>query len=421
MSEIYNPQNEQEPSRYATLSAIESGNLRNYTGLAINVISAFIVSVSMGINAVIFPVTMKSNGLDSSQIGIILSLEIAASLLVCILLVKVLTIIKMQVGLILSSILRVGTLLGLIIFQSTLSWSVLIFLHGIGIFAFLILLQTWTNTIPFKRFKGLMVALYSTSLSLGIAAGPLVLMWMPSLKPYLVDLFALVGFSLNYSDSQIGLIGSMLLSLLALLPILFFLSLTPQFQFEEGTKLFSVIKKAPALMFAITMAGVSYYGVCSFITLYGIHNGFSVTEASILLTLYMLGSLCLETPLTFLSDFFDRRYVLIIAVFLSIICAVFLPIAIYVYYQVCILVFLWGGIIGVIYSVALTVIGERFEGGELVAANAGYSLMEGIGGTMGIILIGFSMDTFDSDGLPYVIMLAGLLYFSFAITRYRVE
>jgi MFS family permease len=103
------------------------------------------------------------------------------------------------------------------------------------------------------------------------------------------------------------------------------------------------------------------------------------------------------------------------------VCAVYLPIAIYVNYQAWVLLFIWGGVIGAMYSIALALIGERFEGEELVAANAGYSVMDSAGGTAGILLIGFSMDTFGSDGLPYVIMLASIIYFSFALTRYRVE
>ena len=102
------------------------------------------------------------------------------------------------------------------------------------------------------------------------------------------------------------------------------------------------------------------------------------------------------------------------------VCAVYLPIAIYVNYQAWILVFIWGGVVGSIYSLALTIVGEQFEGEDLIGANAGYSVMEGLGGTAGILLIGFCMDILGADGLPYVIMFSSILYFSFALTRYRV-
>jgi hypothetical protein len=64
---------------------------------------------------------------------------------------------------------------------------------------------------------------------------------------------------------------------------------------------------------------------------------------------------------------------------------------------------------------------DRFTGSSLIGANAAFSIMDNIGGMVGILLIGISMDLFGSDGLPYVIMFAGVVYFSFALTRYQVR
>jgi hypothetical protein len=60
--------------------------------------------------------------------------------------------------------------------------------------------------------------------------------------------------------------------------------------------------------------------------------------------------------------------------------------------QAWILVFIWGGVISGIYSVSLTLIGERYTSeDDLIASNAGYSLMESIGGTVGINVINLSL------------------------------
>lgn len=170
------------------------------------------------------------------------------------------------------------------------------------------------------------------------------------------------------------------------------------------------------------MAGVSQFGVAAFITIYGMKNGLSLHDASLLLTSFMIGSLVLEVPIAWLSDYFDRRYFIVWCSFASMVCAVYLPIAIYTPLQAWILVFIWGGVIAGIYSVSLALVGEKYpDDDEAVAANAGYSLMESIGGTLGIVAIGFSMEKLGTDGMPYVIMFASILYFSFALTRYRIE
>ena len=175
-------------------------------------------------------------------------------------------------------------------------------------------------------------------------------------------------------------------------------------------------------MFSICMAGVSQFGVAAFITIYGLKNGLSIADSALLLTSFMLGSLILEVPIAWLSDYFDRRYFIVMCSFACMVCAVCLPIAIYVPLQAWVLVFIWGGVIAGIYSVSLAIIGDKYEeDDEVIASNAGYSLMESVGGTLGIIVIGLSMQHLGTDGMPYTIMLASVLYFSFALTRYRID
>ncbi|WP_045860741.1 hypothetical protein [Teredinibacter purpureus] len=76
---------------------------------------------------------------------------------------------------------------------------------------------------------------------------------------------------------------------------------------------------------------------------------------------------------------------------------------------------------GAIYAISLALISERLEGEELITANAGYSVKEGVGGTLGVLFVGIAMDLFTADGTPYVILLACILYFSFVLTRLEIE
>jgi MFS family permease len=196
----------------------------------------------------------------------------------------------------------------------------------------------------------------------------------------------------------------------------------PKVSFTGKTNIFKTIMDNKGAMYSICMAGVSQFGVGAFIIIYGLKNGLPIADSALLLSSFMLGSLILEVPIAWLSDYFDRRYFIVWCSFACMVCAVCLPIAIYVPLQAWVLVFIWGGVIAGIYSVSLTIIGEKYTTtDEIIASNAGYSLMESIGGTFGIILIGFSMQYLGTDGMPYTIMFASVLYFSFALTRYRIE
>jgi len=396
--------------------------------LLLSVLATFLLCVARGMSSVMIPITLHERGTSSSMIGVIMALETIAALLISLFFPVLLRFVTMKAGLVLSTLLRIPSLLLLAYTANIYIWTFAVFLNSVGCFIFMILLQTWIAGMKFKRNKGLMVALYSTSISLGFAFGPLLIdysgrilvLLMPWLQGVVLSGSHITAAGSGSFNVRFIFLLSALLSFSALLPILAGLYMVPSFRIKGGVGIWKSIMQTKGPMFAIAMAGVSYFGVCAFITLYGMRNALPLHESALLLSCFMMGVLLLEAPLTWVSDFIDRRYVIVIAAFMSMICAVYLPIAIYVNYQAFILLFLWGGVTGAIYSTSLALIGDKYEGDELVTANAGYSIMEASGGTAGILLIGSAMDLLGSDGLPYVIMLASILYFSFALTRYRV-
>ena len=406
----------------------DAGNNSPGVSLILSVLATLLLSVAMGVSAVIIPTTLQSQGISSTMIGLIMSLETIAAFVISLFFPSLLRIIGLKYGLILSTLLRIPALLLLGFTSNIILWTIAVFFNGVGCFTFLILLQTWIVGMKFKSNKGLMVSLYTTSISLGLAMGPLLLEYSGKIllfvKPLLNSFFINIALSsvtgIQGSSTRFIFILAALMSLVALLPILMGFFLLPSFKLKGNVGIWESIINAKGPMFAVAMAGVSFFGVCAFITIYGLKNQLSFNESALLLTLFMMGSLLLEAPMTWVSDFVDRRYVIVIAAFMSMLCAVYLPIAIYVNYQAYILLFIWGGVNAAIYSTSLALIGDKYEGDALVAANAGYTLMDAAGGTAGILLIGYTMDAFGPDGLPYVIMLSSILYFSFALTRYKV-
>lgn len=400
--------------------------------VAIIVTATFLISVSVGVNAVVFPTALESYGASNTVIGLVMAIEFISVFAISFGLGRILRVISLRTGLLLSALFRLPSLILLAYFTDMPMWLLLVFVHGIGNFLNQILLQTWINSLPFERSRGLSMALFGTSISLGLACGPVLLQLLDSVSDSIADLVPLIDqVVLNYlslarpeavqTSTQINLIASAMITTLAALPTLLGGFLIPKFRMTKSSNIPQAVRQAPAIMFAVAVSGVSILGVQSFITLYGLSNNLSLEQASLLLTAFMLGSILLEVPTAWVSDFFDRRYVMIVLVFLSLICAAYLPIAIYTPHLAWGLLFLWGGVIGGLFSVCLAMTAERFSGENLISANAAFSIMDNIGGMIGILLIGVCMDLFGSDGLPYVIMLAGVVYFSFALTRYQVR
>ncbi|MCB1614384.1 MAG: MFS transporter [Pseudomonadales bacterium] len=394
---------------------------RQMFSLVIIMLAIFSLGVSLGMMAVVFPTSMEALGFSRSLIGTVMSMETLASVLVCFMMVSLFRYIGLRLGLVFSTLLRLPPLVALAYFQDLNFWVVMALMHGLGSGIFFLQLQTWLNSIPFQTSRGFKIALFGTSISLGLSLGPVVLQFIDAMQPLIAQIANLCRLEITDYALQAPFFAIAFVSFLALIPVLLGFFVMPSLKSAKRMALLPLINESKGVLYGLAFGGASLFGVSSFITLYGMQNGLTLTDASLLLTSFMLGGLLLEAPIAWISDHFDRRYVIIAAVLLSLVCSVYLPIAIYRSYQAWILLFLWGGVVGAIYSISLTILGEKYPAEELVSVNAAYSVMENSGGVVGAVLIGLSMDLFGSDGLPYVILFTGLCYFTFALTRYKVE
>ena len=78
---------------------------------------------------------------------------------------------------------------------------------------------------------------------------------------------------------------------------------------------------------------------------------------------------------------------------------------------------LWIGLFSGTYIVAMTLVGERFRGADLVTANASFGLLWGLGILVGPLLSGTAMDIWDPNGFPGTLAGATLLVLAIALFR----
>ena len=77
----------------------------------------------------------------------------------------------------------------------------------------------------------------------------------------------------------------------------------------------------------------------------------------------------------------------------------------------------WGGSMGGIFTVGITLLGERFRDVELVSANAVFSVLFGVGGLLGPFLAGTAMNAMGPAGFPSSLLAAVAIYALFALYR----
>ena len=84
---------------------------------------------------------------------------------------------------------------------------------------------------------------------------------------------------------------------------------------------------------------------------------------------------------------------------------------------------IWGAVAYGTYTVALVELGDRFSGGELVAGCGAFSMMWGIGGTLGSPIAGIAMDILGHEGLTATLGLTflalGMVAFFMPLSRLR--
>ncbi len=395
-----------------------SANPENFSkqlmAVAVIFFSMLGAGTSMGMNAVIFSISLKDMDCPSMMIGAILSLEMLAILLTHVALSRFPET-HPRVFMLASMLFRITALIVMPFFLTPQYWVILIIIHGFGMFTFLMLLQSWLNAIPIQKCRGLLMSTWGTALSIGLTVGPMIV--TVTEDPALPALLKPIPYLHVYADHLPFLIST-LISFIAVIPILLGWSLAPMIKHNKSIKSMTMLKAEPVVMAAGLLVGCSIFGVQSFITLYGMMNNLNLHDALLLLSAFMFGAFTLEAPIATLSDIFKREKVMMIAAGVGLICAACLPIVIYNQYQSWLLLYIWGGVDSAMFSISLATLGERFSKDYLIVANRTFFTMHVIGGAIGAFMIGTIMELFQSDGLPYSIMIATVIYIVYSLAYY---
>lgn len=372
--------------------------MKNYIPILI-IISTFCIQLTSGINYIIIPLTLEDQLFSNTLIGLAMSFEVLATIL----LFKHISKAVKKVGVI-PTILGASLIRGIIIylfgFNTTfIFWLGGIFIYGIATSMILVVIQTWLNLTAKGKSKGIFIGLYSSALSLGVALGPQLLRLVPDDRSF--------HFLIN-----------------ACIPVIPVLVLVPIFKYRPtlplnvSIRVFFIFKNAKIVMLSALLGGICFFGLQSFLAIYGVSNGLSEHNAALLLTTFMVGSVGIGLLISTLSAIINREIIILVCVFISVICAVFLAIAVYANLLIAlILLLIWGGCMGGIYATGLAYIGDVFRKEDQISANTSFILMDSIGGFAGVFIIGTCMDMIGEEGLTYIIVCASITYLVFIVRK----
>jgi MFS family permease len=302
-------------------------------------------------------------------------------------------------------------LLGLKAIPSMPVWFALRFVDGLAIAVLLTLTEVWINAVARDASRGRVVGLYTAMLSMGFALGPALLCvtGVDGWEPFIVGalLLGLGALPLWFADATI-------------VPNAADSEAAPSD--STGPSLWWCVKKAPLAAAAALVYGAVDSGVFDLLPLHGLHHGLAAERAALMLTAAGAGTVLFQIPLGWAADHMDRRLLLLLCATGGLAGAISLPWCTGHPVLLWVSLFLWGGIVVGMYTVGLTWMGQRFRGTSLVAANAAFVLMFGLGSLAGPPAVGLAMDLWPSQGLALMLgcfCMAFVLYGGYRLIRFR--
>ncbi|MEN3949949.1 MFS transporter [Iodidimonas sp. SYSU 1G8] len=260
-------------------------------------------------------------------------------------------------------------------------WLILRFMMGVCVVVPFLISEIWINQIATPQNRGRLLGIYAACISTGFGLGPLLMRftgvggWTPFLCAAGLVTIAMMAIAMAREDR-------------------------PYLDRHGHKSPWPYIKGSPIAILAGLMYGAIETGIFGLLPVYGVRSGFSETTAATQLTVIAAGNILLQYPVGWLADKTEPRRVLMLCAVIGVLGGACLPALKDTLFMWPVL-FIWGGTITGMYTVALTMLGHRYSGLALASANAALILAYNTGAMGGPPVLGQAMDLIDPDGLVY--------------------
>ena len=341
---------------------------------------------------------MESWGYPPSWIGFMGTLPFLASIFVSPLIPAIVRMANVSRLVFYAIIVDLAMLLIMAFVENVYVWFVCRFVTGAAGTVLFVVSETWINEIAEERTRGRVLALYTLIFSATLALSPLfvVVFGFEGKLPFLVA-FAIIAVGLY--------------------PLRWTRDSNPDFSGGSASSVLKFILIAPVLVFAAAVMAYEEAAIITLLPVYSLRLGLSAEVAAAFLTVQSLGSMCVQPLIGWLADKMNRYTLIVICALVILFGALSLPFIVQNNFLVWPIMFIWGGAIAGIYTVALTIMGQRFRGAQLAAGNAAFGLMWGVAGALAPMSAGVAMTVWDPHGFVIVLVAVALAFLMMVMIR----
>lgn len=358
-------------------------------------LSILLFATAIGINLVTFPTILNLHGVNPAQVGIAFTLDIFGGILMSFFLSKITSRFGMMKVIQFSAFFYAALIALIFFYQSYLLWLFLAFLMGFLWFAQVITRQSWINILVEKKRRGIVLGIFSMTISFGIALGPVIV---------------------RFSGAQ-NYISFLISSALVILSFLCLFQIKEPKEIEVAKQRIGLIeffKHNPRAFLARFFLDFQTYLLLTLSVIFGLKIGLSSEAAGLLITAYMASGF-LDVWVGFALKKFSP-YQLINVGFLGCLWCFILVIFFHKFYPFLVLsYFLFGLSIACIYVSVFKVTNDDYEKEKLVAANATFQLIGSIGSLFGSLFGGILFNFLGTLGFPIAMVLSCVTYLTFLV------
>ncbi len=256
-----------------------------------------------------------------------------------------------------------------------LAWLLLRILVGFCFSGIYVVAESWLNDSTDNRNRGKALSMYLIVQMSGIVLGQLLL---NVADPAGYELFVLITVLVSISFA----------------PILLSSSPAPVYQTSKAMSIRELIDASPLACFGTLLLGGIFATLFGMAPVYATQRGLSIAEVSYFITAIFLGGLIFQYPIGWLSDRYDRRYLIIVIAGMGAAAA---TIALYVgsnFITLIILALIIGGTSNPLYSLFLAYMNDYLDNDQMPAASGGLLFINGLGAMSGPIVVGYVMERF---------------------------
>lgn len=296
--------------------------------------------------------------------------------------------------------LAIASLTAFALYENYWSWLFVRGLYGVALTILFVLSEFWINAVAPPQKRGLILGIYTTGLAAGFAAGPTIL--------------AITG-----TQGLAPFLAAIALFVVASVPVALVGGAAPQLEPQARISARSFIIAAPGATLAALVFGAIETAAMGLLPVYALRNAMQAETGALLVSLFAFGNVIFPIPMGMLSDRFDRRRLLAVVAAAGVAGAILLPFAAARSFTLfAVLLVVWGGVVGSLYTLGLALLGERYKGVELAAANATYIMLYSVGMLVGPPLLGIGLDL-TPPGLFWSIAAMLLGYFAIALWQLK--